>query len=122
MVSFPIIIRNNIYYLYSGFVYYEGDNFGQGRNPYVPPNVPNPDFWACEMQKRLRGERVTERRAAFSEMERGWEDRDGPSEEIKEGYYSLFCEDVRNERARVGGDWVVADAGLIDKFCRDYVR
>ena len=108
--------------LCSGFVYYEGDNFGQGRNPYVPPNVPNPDFWACEMQKRLRGERVTERRAAFSEMERGWEDRDGPSEDIKERYYSLFCEDVRNERARVGGDWVVADAGLIDKFCRDYVR
>ena len=71
MVNFPIIIRNNIYFVCSGFVYYEGDNFGQGRNPYVPPNVPNPDFWACEMQKRLRGERVTERRKAFSEMERG---------------------------------------------------
>ena len=38
-----------------------------------------------------------------------------------EAYYQCLCEDISRERARIGGDWVIAGV-LLTKQHRDLVR
>ena len=38
-----------------------------------------------------------------------------------ETFYKLVCEDISSQRARVGGDWVVAGV-VIQKHQRDLIR
>ena len=41
--------------------------------------------------------------------------------EALENYYKLVCEDISRQRARVGGDWVVAGV-VVQKHQRDLIR
>ena len=117
----------------AGFVYYEGDCFDTLKNPYVPVNVANPTL-AQINQKKLVGEGMMERRKIIKDSDEIFykyldaEDYDiikpgsGEESEKMEMYYKCFCEDIARERRRVGGDWVVAQAGLIDRAWRQFVR
>ena len=105
-----------------GYVNYEGDAFRAGRNPYVPPNVSNPTLWVDIMQKKLRGGNIDERLKLSQRLIEDYFDENGASEEVKEKFCNAYFEDINSERARIGGDWVVADAILIEKFVRDLVR
>ena len=88
----------------------------------MPPNVSNPSVWFSAMQKKLRGGNVNER----SELTKGffakYYNEDEPSVEAQEKFFNAYFEDIDNERARIGGDWVVPHAILIDKSVRDLVR
>jgi len=37
-------------------------------------------------------------------------------------YLSALCEDIKSERKRIGGHWVIADCHLIKKPVRDFIR
>ena len=105
-----------------GYVYYEGDGFRAGRNPYVPPNVSNPSVWFSAMQKKLRGGNVNERGELTKGFFAKYYNEDEPSVEPQEKFCNAYFEDIDNERARIGGDWVVPHAILLDKSIRDLVR
>merc|ERR1719187_2071632 len=92
-----------------GFVYYEGDSFGGGRNPYIPLDVPNPSM-AQVRQNHLVGEGLEQRVKAGAPFEQVMKDgamSDSSREKLKP-YYALMCEDILRERKRIGGDWAVA--------------
>ena len=36
--------------------------------------------------------------------------------------FSALCDDIKSERKRIGGHWVVTDAKLIKKSVRDFIR
>ena len=95
--------RNN------GFVYYEGDCFRRGRNPYIPLDVENPSI-AQVKQNNLRGEGIKEREKASAPFRQVLKDgaiSDSTSEQLKL-FYELMCEDILKERVRIGGDWAIA--------------
>ena len=74
------------------------------------------------MQKKLRGGNIDERIEISKRFETEYFEENGASEEVKERFCNAYFEDISNERARIGGDWVVPDAILIDKFIRDFAR
>ena len=45
---------------------------------------------------------------------------DNDSEMFRE-YYSLMCEDIQNERERIGGDWAIASVVML-RDMRDFIR
>ena len=114
-----------------GFVYYEGDCFAGLRNPYIPLDVENPSL-AQIRQKELVGEGIEERRelgrnihSLFMKiMNEGLEVKFDDSEDARQmkKYYQLLCEDIKKERRRIGGDWAVASALVLDGDWRAYVR
>ena len=105
-----------------GYVYYEGDAFLGLVNPYIPPNK-NEMISAVGQQTRLRGipqERLNvlaKYGAAFKSL------RDGQDFDMSslEAGYDEMCKDIIRERARIGGDWVIAH-GTETKSLRDYIR
>ena len=88
----------------------------------MPPNVSNPSVWFSAMQKKLRGGNVNERSELTKGLFAKYYNEDEPSVEAQEKFFNAYFEDIDNERARIGGDWVVPDAILIDKFIRDFAR
>ena len=114
-----------------GFVYYEGDCFAGLRNPYIPLDVENPSL-AQIRQKELVGEGIEERRELgrnihslfMKMMNEGLEVKFDDSEDARQmkKYYQLLCEDIKKERRRIGGDWAVASALVLDGDWRAYVR
>ena len=105
-----------------GFVYYEGDCFGGGRNPYIPLDVPNPSM-AQVRQSHLIGEGVQDRVKAMEPMKQVLKEgvmSDSNREELKP-FYELMCEDILRERKRIGGDWAVATIVLAREH-RDLLR
>ena len=107
----------------AGYVYYEGDCFFFFKNPYIPVDVLEPSK-AQVFQKPLKGEGLKERmevinrgNAVFEPMMKGEE----YDKQALEDFYAALCDDVKRERARLGGDWVVAT--VIDtQAWRDFVR
>ena len=105
-----------------GFVYYEGDCFGGGRNPYIPLDVPNPWFSQFR-QSHLIGEGVVDRVKAMEPMMQVLKEgvmSDSNREELKP-FYELMCEDILRERKRIGGDWAVASV-VFSREHRDLLR
>ena len=37
-------------------------------------------------------------------------------------FFELMCEDIKNERKRIGGHWAIASAMLFDRKMRQLVR
>ena len=106
-----------------GYVYYEGDCFGSGKNPYIPLDAEDPSM-AMLSQRTLKGEGMEDRARLGMKV---WE-VSGKREENEEEwletmseFYSLMCEDIMRERARVGGDWVVTTC-LTGKDVRSVIR
>ena len=109
-----------------GFVYYELDCFSQLRNPYIPLEVENPTMQQM-VQRNLTGEGREERKLVCDKFDEAqdkiWlmhfltgEDK----ENIQRGFEEI-CGDISRERARIGGDWVLAGA-VYEKEHRDIVR
>merc|ERR1719309_127103 len=106
-----------------GYVYYEADCFGSCRNPYISPNVENPSM-AQISQKPLKGEGIAERREIckkimefFDQLIEGKE----TNKELLKTYYKAQCDDILQERKRIGGDWAIA-AVTLTREVRDLVR
>ena len=54
-------------------------------------------------------------------MERWHEQKhDGGKDDLD--YYDAFCDELKKERLRIGGDWAVADACLSRRSNRNTVR
>jgi len=107
----------------AGYVYYEADCFSNCKNPYIPPDVPDPSM-AQTYQKALKGEGLEERKELlkrimpmFEEMMFG---KDYDKELAKE-FYGAVCEDIKRERKRIGGDWAIA-AVTLSRDLRDIIR
>ena len=105
------------------FVFYEGDCFFGLRNPYIPSDVPEASM-AQFKQRKLVGEGAKERQELairvnneFMKMFSGEVCNDTV---IEEGYKEM-CSNIRQERARMGGDWAVCCV-LLTRKIRDIVR
>ena len=101
------------------------------RNPYIPVEVDNPSL-AQIRQKQLVGEGLAERREIEKDVQRlfrrmmddGYqvEFDDGEDAKKMKRYYQRLCENILQERKRIGGDWAVASAAMLDRDWRQYVR
>ena len=106
-----------------GFVYYEGDCFSGCRNPYIPPDVPEPTL-AQDTQSRLVGEGIKERKEVVSKAHAEFDAMlKGKEHDVRkiEDFYRAMCQDISRERRRLGGDWVVAML-VPTRLTRDTVR
>ena len=103
-----------------GFVYYEGDCFLNMRNPYIPPYVENPSL-AQFQQRKLSGNGKAEREKVvekvLAEYKAVMEGKAWDEEVMEEGACEMF-KDIVRERARLGGDWVVAGILFTSKMRR----
>ena len=105
-----------------GYVYYEGDAFINLVNPYIPPNVVQPTNAVSE-QRRLKGiaqERLDAVSAGNKAHRAMRHDQPYDMKDI-EGKFKAMCEDITNERKRIGGDWVIAFS-IPTKELRTFVR
>ena len=106
-----------------GYVYYEGDCFFVLKNPYIPPNVEGASLGQWQ-QRKLVGEGAAERRAMADKSAKQWRARMAGEEwqaaPIEEASREMF-QDIARERARLGGDWVVACV-LDTRDIRDLAR
>ena len=97
----------------AGWVYYEVDCFLQLRNPFIPPDLPNPSIQQSR-QRALAGEGRDERKALCDKIGPIWSKMvklEEPSEEEwreMENYIRVLCEDINTQRRRIGGDWAIA--------------
>ena len=106
-----------------GYVYYEGDCFMSGKNPYIPLDAPNPSMVQVK-QKFLRGKGAEERMktlngitSLFMDLMQG----KGYDKELLKKFYTLQCEDILRERNRIGGDWAIATVSFTREM-RDHIR
>jgi len=109
-----------------GFVYYEGDCFETGKNPYIPLDVDDPTN-AQEMQRRLIGEGWEKRKEIFKNKDKGNDDEEdwwisGKLQENQINYFNALCDDIKSERRRIGGHWVIAESHLIKKSARNFMK
>ena len=110
--------------LQAAYVYYEGDGFLFGVNPYVPPAAEQPSV-ATGKQAPLVGPGMHARRDAVAAFGQQFDvalgDYSRVDREGVEAFLTAMCEDIQAERARLGGDWAVAFA-IPDLASRELVR
>merc|ERR1719315_283955 len=98
----------------AGWVYYEVDCFAKCRNPYIPPDRENPTIMAS-LQTPLQGPGLVARqevcRRAGEELPKMLAGAEC-DQAVAGEYYDLLCQDITKERARIGGDWVVAGVAI----------
>ena len=109
-----------------GFVFYEGDCFGRLKNPYIP--LDEKDASAAQgNQRKLAGIGLEERRQITRGVEKlvdgeiGYE-KSGVLSKHQKMFYKAMCDDIQNERKRIGGNWAIAHADLCLKGVRQFVR
>jgi len=93
------------------WIFYEGDGFMLGHNPYVFPNESVVDVRS--EKPALIGAGMRERMFAvlgFLNNQRMWEKNQTEDRSPTKRFYQLMAEDIKSERKRVGGDWIVAFA------------
>ena len=81
-----------------GFVFYEGDCFWFLRNPYIPPNVPEPSL-AQWKQRKLVGEGAEERQEKAKKSIKEFFNQIGGkeyNEGVMEEAYRMMCADIRS--------------------------
>ena len=79
------------------WVYYEGDGFIMGFNPYLAPN--ENQVAARSEKAALFGPGMAQRKKVIKSF---WDDQD-----VDGTCYKLMAEDIKKERERVGGNFVV---------------
>ena len=107
----------------AGYVYYEADCFTQLKNPYIPLHTDNPSM-AQVRQKPLRGQGAAERKTLYSLANDCFGAIMAGQQYDKAAFltvYEAMAEDIRRERARIGGDWAVANV-VISREIRDRMR
>ena len=98
----------------AGYVYYEADCFTQLKNPYIPLHTDNPSM-AQVRQKPLRGPGAAERKQLYSLANDCFGAIMAGQQYDKAAFltvYEAMAEDIRRERARIGGDWAIAHVVL----------
>ena len=93
------------------WIFYEGDGFFLGFNPYVFPNESQVD--ARSEKPALVGPGMSTRGAAvggYLSNQHLLETNQTTDRSPTNYFFRLMAEDIKKERARVGGDWVVAYA------------
>ena len=97
------------------WIFYEGDGFMLGHNPYVFPNESVVDVRS--EKPALIGPGMRERMFAmlgFHKNQRIWEKDQTVDRTPTEKFYKLMAKDIEKERKRVGGDWIPSGpVGLI---------
>ena len=107
----------------AGYVYYEADCFTQLKNPYIPLDTDNPSL-AQVRQKPLRGPGAAERKLLYSVANDCFGAIMAGQQHDQAAFltvYEAMAEDIRRERARIGGDWAVANV-VISREIRDRMR
>ena len=99
------------------WVYYEGDGFTFGYNPYMYDNKSPVD--AHSEKAALIGPGMALR---WDAIKSSWTNQQPEKDRSPEyRFFRMMAEDVKRERERVGGNWVVANA--ISKRCeREIIR
>ena len=108
----------------ANYVYYDGDGFLAGVNPYTPPKAEEPTL-ATQEQHPLVGPGMHAREKAVEGFGHQFNAVIGDFsqvnvEDIQNFFFSL-CDDIVTERRRLGGDFVVAFA-IPDIASRDILR
>ena len=81
-----------------------------------------------DIQRHLTEKLWEERKEILKKKDKGNDDDEaewwitGRLHENQINYLSALCEDIKSERKRIGGHWVIADCHLIKKSVRDYVK
>merc|ERR1712123_30325 len=109
-----------------GYVYYEGDCFGNFVNPYIPTDVDNPSM-AQVNQRALKGEGMDKRaeickqaNEAFMVILNGGE-LDAEEKKKFFAFYGCMSEDILFERRRIGGNFAIA-AVAFTRELRKHIR
>ena len=106
----------------AGYVYYEGDTFRQHLNPYIPPDVEEPSLATVKQipLKDVPKERIDAVNNGTLDFDRLVK---GEEYNIKnvESYYTWLCKDIKKEKKRIGGNWVVASA-VPTRHLRDHIK
>ena len=104
------------------WIFYEGDGFFLGFNPYVFPNESQVD--ARSDKPALVGPGMSERLTALTGYLSNQDllEKNQTTDRSGTNYFMrLMAEDIKKEKARVGGDWVVAFA-MAKRSDRDIFR
>ena len=106
----------------SGFVFYEADTFLLHVNPYIPMDTNNPAK-ACAFQNPLKDLSMERIKAAQDGNQLFQDLSKGSNVDINKAsnFYTYVCENVKHERHRIGGDWIVAQA-VPKRELRDLIR
>ena len=108
----------------SDYVYYDGDAFLAGVNPYTPADSDEPTL-ATQEQHPLLGPGMHARQDAVQGFGEQFNavlgDFSQVNEEDVQNFFSSLANDLRTERARLGGDWVMAFA-IPDIQSREILR
>ena len=105
-----------------GWVYYECDGFLFGFNPYVSPDESQVD--ARGENPALIGPGMSARKEALKSFMFNMlmlQTGETTDRSAVDNYFRLMAEDIKREKARVGGDWVVAYA-MPERRDRDVFR
>ena len=106
----------------AGYVYYEADAFLKHVNPYIPPDVEEPSL-ATIKQKPLIGvpqERIDAVTYGLNDLIAMFKGEKYDKSKL-EVYYTELCKNIKAEKNRIGGDWVVAHA-VPSRGFRDFVK
>merc|ERR1712130_961678 len=93
------------------WVYYEGDGFLLGFNPYVFPNESQVN--ARAEKPALIGKGMAARYAAIEDLfvnQYRLENNETSDRTPTDQYFTLMAENILKERNRVGGDWIAVYA------------
>merc|ERR1712013_110092 len=104
------------------WVYYEGDGFFLGFNPYVFPNESQVE--ARSEKPALIGPGMSDRVAALAQFFINQDQirkNETNNRRPTDHYYNLMAQDIKKERERVGGDWICAFA-MNKRLDRDIFR
>jgi hypothetical protein len=108
----------------AGYVYYDGDAFLSGVNPYTPARAEEPSL-ATQSQPPLVGKGMHARRQLVQQFTKQFDSLLGDYSKVDPdaitGLFTALCEDITRERGRLGGDWVIAFA-VPDLASRDLIR
>ena len=97
------------------WVYYDGDGFLFGYNPYLE---------STGEEVALIGPGMAQRWKAFKDLCSNGEQLEAKTTTDRSPtnhFYRMMAEDIKKERERVGGDWVVA-SHIEDRILRDIFR
>ena len=104
------------------YVNYEGDAFFAHLNPYLPPDAKEPTL-ATGKQIPLKDipiDRLDAVTKGIKEFEK-WRKGEEYDEEGMKELYSAMCKNIKRERKRIGGNWVIAQAVPM-RWLRDHIK
>ena len=104
-----------------GFIYYEGDCFILGLNPYVGASPKGAMQFGTKALSGIPQERTDVCRLTLTDGYTKLRKGEEVDEKIWEDFYELLCQDILREREKLGGKWVVAQA-VYTRSARDIVR